>query len=304
LFAKAGLGIARSWLPAAVPFAALLATYLWMPPNCGVPKYNLSPELAQAAPLDLQRLYLSVYPAPESAYRVERMPAPFGTTVRPGSTSMFAGIRFINGYSPIRPAGVAREFVAAIHGEISREVGVWLLESESGPGGLLARLGVDGIIVANEMDLIPEPATEWRMVRATNEGRVFHRGEPLPVVQSLPALDSRPNEQFTEAVVSGIDDRRNSMAATVTVPAGNRPALLAFSRPFFRGYRATIAGRAIEVGSYRGLIPIVELPAGISGRLELAYRPPWLIAGGIVAALSLAAFVGCAVVAARASSKG
>ena len=303
LLAKGGFGFARNWLPAAVTFAALLGTYLWIPPNCGVPKYNLSPELAQAAPLDAQRLYLSVYPAPESAYRIEKMPAPFGTTVRPGSTSMFAGVRFINGYSPIRPAGVAREFESAIHGEISAVKAAALLRDESGPGGLLARLGVDGIIVANEMELAPEPATEWHLIRATNEGRVFHRWEPLPRVQSLPFIDSRPNEQFAGASVSEIDDRRNSISATVTVPSGERSAFLAISRPFFDGYRATIAGRPVPVTSYRGLIPMVELLPGVSGRLEIVYRPWWLIAGGIVAALSLAVLLGCAIPAARQSAR-
>ena len=55
----------RAWAPAVVTIASFLATYLCLPPNCGVPKYNLSQELTQPAPLDPQRLYLSVYPPPE-----------------------------------------------------------------------------------------------------------------------------------------------------------------------------------------------------------------------------------------------
>jgi hypothetical protein len=299
LFAESGLRFARRWLPATVTFVALLGTYLWIPPNCGVPKYNLAQELSQAPPLDPQRLYLSIYPAPESAYRIEKMPAPLGTTVRPGSTSMIAGIRFINGYSPIRPAGVAREFDSAIHGELSREVAVWLLQWDSSGGGLLARLGVDGIVVANEVDLVPEPATEWHLVRATNEGRVFHRWESLPRIQSPAFFDSRPNEQFAEANISAIDDRRNSIAATVTVPPGDRPAVLIISRPFFNGYHATIAGRPVPVGSYRGLLPIVELPPGASGRLEVVYRPWWLVWGGALSLLCLTFFLGGSVLALR-----
>ena len=54
--------------------------YVCLPPNCGVPKYNLAQELTKPAPLDPERLYLSVYPAPEFAYRVENKPEPFGTT--------------------------------------------------------------------------------------------------------------------------------------------------------------------------------------------------------------------------------
>ena len=55
----------RTWTPACVTFAAFLATYLCIPPNCGVPKYILSQELTKSAPLDPQRLYLSIYPPAE-----------------------------------------------------------------------------------------------------------------------------------------------------------------------------------------------------------------------------------------------
>jgi hypothetical protein len=89
LFGQSRLPFARSWIPAIVTFAALLVTYIWIPPNCGVPKYNLAQELTQPAPLDPDRIYLSIYPAPEIAYRVETHPGAFGTTVRPGSTSMW-----------------------------------------------------------------------------------------------------------------------------------------------------------------------------------------------------------------------
>src|SRR5205807_1965763 len=53
---------AAKWLPPIIVFAALLATYWYIPPNCGVPKYNLAQELTSSAPLDPERLYLSVYP--------------------------------------------------------------------------------------------------------------------------------------------------------------------------------------------------------------------------------------------------
>ncbi|HEX4631552.1 MAG TPA: hypothetical protein VH188_11370 [Chthoniobacterales bacterium] len=295
LFGQSRAIFTRSWLPAVATFAALLATYLWIPPNCGVPKYNLAQELTQPAPLDPHRLYLSIYPAPEDAYRIEKHPEPFGTTIRPGSTSMWGGVSFVNGYSPIRPSGVAREFDSAIHGEISPTKATALLDEEGGPDGLLARIGVDGIIVANEIDHVPEPASEWPIVAATNEGRVFHRREPLPRIRSLTSIDSRPNERFVEAVVSEISDARNAVAANVTTSDG--PALLAISRPFFNGYCATLAGHALPVTSYRSLIPLVEIAPRTSGRLEVVYRPWWLIVGVIVAALSFVVMLGSATMA-------
>jgi hypothetical protein len=282
------VSFARGWMPAFATFAALLGTYLWIPPNCGVPKYNLAQELSRTAPLDPQRLYLSIYPAPEHVYRVEEHPSPFGLTVRPGSTSMFAGIRFINGYSPIRPAGVAREFAAAIHGEIDPDVADLTLYSQSGGDGLLALLGIDGIIIASQVRTNPYPESEWELAATNDEGRVFHRRSgPLARVRSLTAIDSRPNEQFAEAEVSRIVDRRNQLAADVTVPGGSRPALLAISRPFFHGYRAKIEADELRVDSYRGLFPVIEIPAGTTGRLTMTYRPPWLVWGGGISMLCL-----------------
>ena len=58
----------RQWVPAAITFCALLATYLCIPTNCGVPKYNFTEELLKPAPLDPKRLYLSVYPWAELTY--------------------------------------------------------------------------------------------------------------------------------------------------------------------------------------------------------------------------------------------
>ena len=274
----------QSWTPAGITFCAFLATYLCVPTNYGVPRYNFSQELLKPAPLDPQRLYLSVYPWAELTYCIANKPQPVGQTLRPGSTSMWAGLRFINGYSPIRAAGVAREFTTSIHGEINPEVGSNLLNRQAGPEAELALLGVDGIVVAREVNLAPQPPTEWELVVSTDEGNVFHRrGAPFARVRSVTSIDSRPNEQFASATVANIDDSRNRVQADVDVPTGDRPALVTFSRPYFRGYKARLGDQKLAVTSYRGLFPVVEVPAGTKGRLALSYRPPWLIWGSAVA---------------------
>jgi len=274
----------RSWTPAAITFCAFLATYLCVPTNYGVPRYNFSQELLKPAPLDPQRLYLSVYPWAELTYCIANKPQPVGQTLRPGSTSMWASLRFINGYSPIRAAGVAREFTTSIHGEINPEVGSNLLNRQAGPEAELALLGVDGIVVAREVNLAPQPPTEWELVVSTDEGNVFQRrGAPFVRVRSVTSIDSRPNEQFASATVANIDDSRNRVQADVDVPTGDRPALVTFSRPYCRGYKARLGDQKLAVTSYRGLFPVVEVPAGTKGRLALSYRPPWLIWGSAVA---------------------
>jgi len=280
----------QQWLAVAITFLALLATYICIPTNCGVPKYNFSQKLLKPAPLDPARLYLSVYPWAELTYCVAYKPQPVGEVLRPGSTPMWAGLHFINGYSPIRPAGVAREFATSIHGEINPGVGSYLLSNQAGSDGELALLGVDGVVVARELDLAPQPTSEWEAVLTTDEGRVFHRrGAPFARVRSITSIESRPGEQFAAATVSRISNSRNRVEADIDVPNGDRPALLTFSRPYFRGYKARLGNRNLAVTSYRGLFPMVEVPAGAHGRLVLIYRPAWLIWGGAVS-------VGCIVV--------
>ena len=211
-----------------------------------------------------------------------------GQTVRPGSTSMWAGLHFINGYSPVRAAGVARAFDSYVHGDIDPDRANRLLGSQGDRNGELAKLGVDGIIVANEMHLAPKPETEWELVHSDPEGRIYHRrGGTFERVRSVSTLDSRPNEQFASAAVKLIENSRNRIVADVNVPSGGTSALLAFSRPFFRGYQARIGAKSFNVSSHRGIFPTVDLPPGTSGRLTLVYRPWWLIWGGAAAASSL-----------------
>jgi hypothetical protein len=284
----------REWTLACVTFVAFLATYLCVPPNGGVPKYNLSQELMKSAPLDPERLYLSVYPPPEFNYRVEWKPAPIGQVLRPGSTSMWAGVRLINGYSPIRPAGIARRLNSQIHGELDPQIAAQMLEKEAGAEGELALMGVDGIIVAREFDFVPKPDSEWKLAFSNDEGRVYYRiGGSIPRVRSITAIDSRPQERFVAASISRINDSRNQVELDVDVPSQGEPALLTFARPFFRGYQARLNNQNLRVDSYRELFPMVEVPAGTHAKLVLSYRPSWLMRGAVLSAIScMVLFVG------------
>lgn len=281
----------RQWMPAVVTLALLLATYICIPPNCGVPKYNFSQDLTKPEPLDQNRLYFAVYSPAEAAYRREYRNGPVGEVARPGSTSMWAGLRFINGYSPILAAGVAREFQFFIHGEMDGDTGKYLVENQSGPGGILEQLGVDGIVIAKEVAIEPASAN-WQLEFSSNDGRVFHRnGGPLGPVRAVEWIDSEPEKEFAVAKISAIDDTRNHISLDVDVPPGGENALLTFSRPYFRGYHATIGNQALQVESYRGLFPTVEVPAGAHGRLTLIYRPWWLVAAGAVSVVCAAIWI-------------
>ena len=128
---------------------------------------------------------------------------------------------------------------------------------------------------------------------------VFHRrGAPFARVRSVTSIDSQPDEQFVAATISQVDDSRDRVEVDIDVPSGDRPALLTFSRPYFRGYQARLGDQKLAVTSYRGLFPVVKIPPGMHGRLTLGYRPYWLIWGGgaaiacaLVIALSLVAAI-------------
>ena len=72
-------------------------------------------------------------------------------------------------------------------------------------------------------------------------------------VRSVASIDSRPNEQFVLATMTQINDSRNFVSADIDVPAGDRPAMLIFSRPYFRGYKAHLGDQKLAITSYRGL---------------------------------------------------
>jgi len=205
---------------------------------------------------------------------------------------MLAGLHFLNGYSPILPAGVAREFDFRIHGEINQHEAEYLLWDQSNATGLLAQIGVDGIVAAWDSGFDSALGADWQFVTSNEEAAIYHRvGEPFARVRSVTSIDSRPNEQFAAATISETNNSRNWVTADVDVPSGAAPALITFSRPFFRGYEARIGNEKLRVDSYRGLFPVVELPGGAHGKLTLVYRPPWLVYGGALSILCVAIFV-------------
>src|SRR5207302_3721483 len=130
----------------------------------------------------------------------------------------------------------------------------YLVWAQSSSSGLLAQLGVDGIIVAWCLGIDPALGPDWEFVTSTEEGALYHRiGPPLARVRSVTSIDSKPNQQFVAATISQIDDSRNHVMADVDVASGGSPALLTFSRPYFRGYEAQLGNQKLRVDSCRGL---------------------------------------------------
>ncbi|MDQ6654653.1 MAG: hypothetical protein M3Y80_02410, partial [Verrucomicrobiota bacterium] len=274
---------AQAWLLPLVTFIALLATYLALPMHSAVSRFGFDANLNAVAPLDPDRLYLSIYQDPTEHYRGDQTGGWFGTITRPGSTSMFAGVHLINGYTPVGPAGIARLLDFGTHGHINPPRISDVVLPEAGPDGLLAKLGIDGLLVASDEPLPAPLPPGWRMVHSTWEGEVWHRDTALPHVRAL------PDEQFGGADITLVENSRQRVRADVKPNDAARPVRIVFSRPYFPGYHATLNGRLLDLNSLNGLAPTVELPAGEGGRLELIYRPRAVTLGSAIVAASLLA---------------
>ncbi|MGI8820205.1 MAG: hypothetical protein ACR2ID_04965 [Chthoniobacterales bacterium] len=274
---------AAAWLLPVVTSLALLASYLTVPLHSAVSRFGFNANLNSVAPLDSARLYLSIYRSPTECYRGDQTGGWFGTITRPGSTGMFAGVHLINGYTPVGPAGIGRLLDFGTHGQINPPRLAEIVLPEAGAGGLLAKLGIDGLLVASDEPLPAPLPPDWKLVQSTWEGEVWHRQDALPHVRAL------ADERFGDATVKMIENTRQRVVADVTPNDPTRPMLITFSRAYFSGYHATLNGKPLTVTSLQGLAPTVELPAGNGGQLELFYRPRAVTAGAAVAGLSVLA---------------
>jgi hypothetical protein len=274
----------RQWAAAAVTFAALLVTYRDMGTSGPVARYPFQDTLNNIAPLASDRLYLSLYRSPQSNYRADQYEWSFGEAVRPGSTSMFAGVHLINGYSPISPAGVGRLFDFGTHGQINPAKVGEIIIPESGTGGLLRDLGIDGIIVAWDFDL---PG------RCRGSGKSLNAGQTATSIIAVSGSSTSARGRATTCRPLTCGSSRHTPSRDRGGHACGYFARveLLFSRPFFTGYEARINGAAHPVSAYRGLIPAIEMPAGVSGRVELIYRPRAVLLGGAIAAATAVAMI-------------
>ena len=158
---------------------------------------------------------------------------------------------------------------------------------------MLAELGIDGLIVAWDFEMPDTLPDDWQIAQRWTDGYVYHRRKPLAHVRA------QSGEGLSGADVRMIENSRHRVIAHVTPSDAAQPVSLLFSRPFFPGYKASLDGTALPVTAYRGLIPMIEVPAGASGRLELFYRPMPLVIGGGISLGSVALLIGSLVILSR-----
>ena len=306
----------KRWLPCLVVLLSLWATYShvqWRWVN----RWDFPEEMRQAEPLDQDVLYFAFY-SREEAYKAD---PDLALLVRQGNMPMLAGVRMVNGYSPVHPAGFAR--VLGIDSQVgfySRDTSALrLLEREAGPDGLLELMGVDGLVLAESYREHSDALLEqgWEEVFSSDAGVVLHRiarreqfARSIPFVEivaspeeiprrirerktsAAPRLLVRPDApagvvDYSPVRLEATEVSRHRLEARVEALSAESPALILFERPWYPGYRATLDGRKLEVEAFNLIQLAVELPAGAEGLLVLEYSPATLRFGLTISLLAL-----------------
>lgn len=307
-----------------MPCLVLLATSWYLharaPMNLEVPTWGIDEQVRQAAPLDPQVRYLGVSTWHPDVWDGQEGS---GEQLYPGNASLYTGVEFINGYSPIQPLGLMAVFEFEIHGCPTRTACLQALTGDAGADGLLQLMAVDGLVVSEQFACYwPDlEANGWAPVADVKQGRVFHRnGPPSPRVRSLTsvqrcgdagevldALRRRENgpvpllllgeggsegpqpASFARACITPRSESRHRVEVEVSSPDGE--SLVLFSRPWYPGYRAMLNGKPLPVAQLNLLMPAVRLPAGAEGTLVLEYRPRALVVGSSLAGATAAGVV-------------
>ncbi len=292
----------RRWLPCLVVLLSLWVTYSHVQWRW-VTRWDFPEAMRQAEPLDPQVLYFAFY-SKEEAYNTD---PDLSLLVRQGNMPMLAGVRMVNGYSPVHPAGFAKIF------GMNSQVGYFaseaparrLLEHETGPDGLLELMGVDGLVLATSWQDHAAALLEkgWETFFSSQAGVVLHRTarrdqqvRSLPSVEIVSSSDEVPARirerssaaaprllvrpgtpanpvEYAPCKLETMKISRHAVEVRVEAESAERSSLVLFERPWYPGYRATLDGRPLRVEALNLIQLAVEIPAGSKGLLVLEYAP-------------------------------
>jgi hypothetical protein len=202
---------------------------------------------------------------------------------------MLAGIRMINGYSPIHPRGIGTMLPFETHGQMFPEAVRWVFAEGGGPGDVLATIGVDALVVSKHAARLGRlPDAEWERVGSGDEADVYHRrgaaGRSAAILSADASAKQPPDR------VPLLTDTRHR--AAIDLPAAAAERLVVFPRPWYAGWLATLDGRPLATTAYKNVAIAAVVPPA-AGRLEIVYRPLGFTLGlpiALVAALVMVAF--------------
>lgn len=298
------------WLATALTFCILLGSYVFLPTRTSVPTWIIPETIRHRDPLRENHRYFVI--ASQEDYFPGGFAGPgFGPHLRAGMTHLLAGVEAINGYSSLSPKGPNLAFHQGVHGYLTEESITRVLHHDIQPGGLLERLGVHGVLLANSKRSARESLQRagWILTSEGPEGSVFHR-EGLPAetprcvtrvrfapydaghmwwaalsvtdgAAAVAANDTHPagaGAQFGTRDVELREKSRNHLV--LQVEPGTEPALIAVMRPWVPGWQAELAGQPLEVIALDGLNTAIKIPAGVGGPVMLRFNP-WGLRWGL-----------------------
>jgi hypothetical protein len=308
----------RTAFPVLVTLAALGLTYAGRTLFLTIPTWGIAEDHSQANRLDTGTRYLSVHTYADIFAEGGRG---IGTDLYPGSTSLLAGYELVNGYSPVGPLGLTKLFGFELHGVMKPEACWRVLSRETGRGGLLELMAVDGLVLSHRFDsylpLLKERG--WEVVASRQGATILRRlGAPSPRVRAVerfePGVDPQdtlnrlthrkagpvplileangpgaqgPYSGLGRPDLSVVRQSRDSVWLDVRNCSAYQQALVVFSRPWFPGYTASLNGRPLAVHRLDLVLPAVLLPPGADGRLVLEYSPRSFVYGRALCSATL-----------------
>ena len=318
----------RDWAPFVVALVSIASTYLLVGTVQIVPVWKIdSAQMKSSAPFNPNIRYLFA----DRWIELMRDDVRLGNArsgnplFRPGNLPMLADLNVVNGYSPMRPAGLQvvvglQDDAFVIEAHLKR-----LLTLETQPGGALDHMSVNGLVVHRgvlrslKMDSIPG----WREVAEIGGEVLFHRetpiGGPVRVATTVQEFKSatrllngvihRTTAAMPWALLSNRDSDLEMLCGNVTLSnvrmerlrstvdvdttrcAGT--AAVVFTRPWYPGFFASVNGAPAPVLRADDLMPAVIVQPGTRGTIVLTYRPRSLVAGVAVTVAGGFALVLC-----------
>jgi len=303
------LAFARVWFPVALSVASLWPYYARPSLFLEVPTWRFTNEFLSEIRLPGEITYLGVYGKSDIYRDVNSRPACLQESFG-GNSFLYDGYTFVNGYSPLRFAGLSQLFGFGVSGAMSEDAAERVLRQELGPDGLLELLGVDGLVlIGAESSTVSTPELRgWQRAAKWNSGEAWirrdrpsrrvrvlqnaewietsaeilqhlsqYRNGPLPLLVHGRRPES--SQSLGSARVRIARETRTRIEIDVSEADPERSILVAVSRPWYPGYVARLNGFDVPVQVLDMAIPVVLLPPGANGNLSLDFRPASLRAG-------------------------
>ena len=308
----------RRYAPCGVVLSSLWLTYAYLPTRYVV-NWNRTDELRNYGDLDSNTTYLSLCTSYDFFQLHQKQ---FGELLRIGNTTLYADLRFVNGYSSVKLSPYIQIIgfdKQAYFPDANRALKI--IDWETNRNGMLALMGVNGLVVGQSLaSKLPGLLSQgWRWVASDKEGFVLHRDQVDPTtprhVDSVKLISSKEEaiNQIINRVtqnaplvlvdkrkvsgahhvysrlttISSICQSRRRTVIRVENESDSLEALIMFTKPWYPGYQATFNGKQIPVKALNLILPAVEIPPASEGELVLEYFPSSLRYGLYSSVLSI-----------------